>query len=142
MTVRVESANLCVYPDEMAVCGARQSLDDRRDVVTNPPCIVEVLSDSTDADGRGEKFAYYRSIPGLRAYQLLSQQRASAELVLRQPSGDRLLCVYTDPSESIPLTVLDTELSLAEVYDKVEFNADNERRLRSADTSAAAASAQ
>jgi Uma2 family endonuclease len=127
MKVRVESANLCVYPDVMAVCGDRQFLDDRRDVVTNPALIVEVLSDSTEAYDRGDKFAYYRSIPGLRAYLLLSQQRVSAELFLRQPSGDWLLCVYTDPSDSIPLTALDTELSLAEVYDKVEFNADNQR---------------
>jgi hypothetical protein len=29
--------------------------------------------------------------------------------------------VYTDPSDSIPLTALDTELSLAEVYDEVEL---------------------
>jgi Uma2 family endonuclease len=135
MKVRVESANLCVYPDLMAVCGDRQFLDDRRDVVTNPTLVVEVLSDSTEAYDRGDKFADYRSIPSLCAYLLLSQQRVSAELFLRQPSGDWLLCVYTDPSDSIPLTALDTELSLAEVYDKVEFNADNQRRLRSADTS-------
>jgi Uma2 family endonuclease len=125
MRVRVESANLCVYPDVMAVCGERRFLDDRRDVITNPTLIVEVLSDSTEAYDRGDKFAYYRSMPSLRAYLLLSQHRVSAELFLRQPSGDWLLSVYTDPSDSIPLTALDTELSLAEVYDKVEFTADH-----------------
>jgi Uma2 family endonuclease len=121
MKVRVESANLGAYPDVMAICGERQFLDDRRDVITNPALIVEVLSDSTEAYDRGDKFAYYRSIPSLRAYLLLSQQRVSAELFLRQPSGDWLLSVYTKPSDSIPLTGLDAELSLAEVYDKVEF---------------------
>jgi Uma2 family endonuclease len=125
MKVRVESANLGAYPDVMAICGERQFLDDRRDVITNPALIVEVLSDSTEAYDRGDKFAYYRSIPSLRAYLLLSQQRVSAELFLRQPSGDWLFSVYTDPSDRIPLAALDTELSLAEVYDKVEFNPDH-----------------
>jgi Uma2 family endonuclease len=125
MKVRVESARLGAYPDVMAICGERQFLDDRRDVITNPTLIVEVLSDSTEAYDRGDKFAYYRSIPSLRAYLLLSQQRVSAELFLRQPSGDWLLSVYTDPSDRIPLAALDTELSLAEVYDKVEFNPDH-----------------
>jgi Uma2 family endonuclease len=125
MKVRVESARLGAYPDVMAICGERQFLDDRRDVITNPTLVVEVLSDSTEAYDRGDKFAYYRSIPSLRAYLLLSQQRVSAELFLRQPSGDWLLSVYTDPSDRIPLAALDTELSLAEVYDKVEFNPDH-----------------
>ncbi len=125
MKVRVEPAKLCVYPDVMAVCGERQFLDDRRDVITNPALIVEVLSDSTEAYDRGDKFAYFRAIPSLRAYLLLSQPRVSAELFLRQPSGDWLLSVYTDPSDRIPLTALDTELSLAEVYDNVEFNPDH-----------------
>lgn len=63
-------------------------MDDRRDVITNPALIVEVLSDSTEAYDRGDKFAYYRSIPSLRAYLLLSQHQVSAELFLRQPSID------------------------------------------------------
>ncbi|HSO84068.1 Uma2 family endonuclease [Thiocapsa sp.] len=100
MKVRVESANLGAYPDLMALCGERQFLDDRRDIITNPAFIVEVLSDSTEAYDRGDKFAYYRSIPSLQAYLLLSQQRVSAELFLRQPSGDWLLSVYTDQLNS------------------------------------------
>jgi Uma2 family endonuclease len=123
MKVRVESAELGAYPDVMATCGERQFLDDRRDVLMNPTLIVEVLSDSTEAYDRGDKFAYYRSIPSLRAYLLLSQHRVSAELFLRQPSGDWLLSIYTDPSDRIPLAALDTELSMAEIYDKVELTA-------------------
>jgi Uma2 family endonuclease len=96
-------------------------LDDRRDFITNLALIVEVLSDSTEAHDRGDKFAYYRSIPSLGAYLLMSRQRVSVERFLRQTRGDGLLSVYTDPSDSIPLTALDTELSLAEGYDEVEL---------------------
>jgi Uma2 family endonuclease len=121
MKVRVESSNLGVYPDVMAVCGERQFWDQGRDVITNPALIVEVLSDSTEAYDRGDKFAHSRTIPSLRAYLLLSQQRVSAELYLRHPNGDWLLRSYDDLQDRIPLIPLDTELPLAEIYDKVEL---------------------
>jgi Uma2 family endonuclease len=121
MKVRVESANLGTYPDVMAVCGERLFWDERRDVITNPTLIVEVLSDGTESYDRGDKFAYYRSLPSLQAYLLLSQHRVGAELFLRQPGGAWMLHTYSDLGADIPLVVFDTVLPLAEVYDKVEF---------------------
>jgi hypothetical protein len=106
------------YPDLMAICGERQFYDGRRDLVTNPSLIVEVLSDSTEAYDRGDKFRHYRNLQSLRAYLLLSQYRVQAELFLRQPDGAWSLSSYQDPSESVPLRVVEAELSLAEVYDK------------------------
>jgi Uma2 family endonuclease len=122
MKVRVESADLGAYPDAMAVCGERLFWDERKDVITNPALIVEVLSDSTEAYDRGDKFAHYRTIPSLWAYLLLSQHRVGAELYLRQPNGDWLLRTYDALQDHIPLTALETELALAEVYDKVELS--------------------
>ncbi|AUB81056.1 Uma2 family endonuclease [Candidatus Thiodictyon syntrophicum] len=123
MKVRIESANLGTYPDVMAVCGERRFWDERRDVITNPTLIVEVLSDSTESYDRGDKFAYYRSLPSLSAYLLLSQHRVGAELFLRQGGGDWLLRSYSDLREDVPLIALDAVLPLSEVYDKVEFGA-------------------
>ena len=121
MKVRIESGNLGAYPDAMAVCGERVFWDERKDVIANPALIVEVLSDSTEAYDRGDKFAHYRTIPSLRAYLLLSQHRISAELYLRQSNGDWLLSTYDDMQDRVPLLVLDAELPLAEIYDKVEL---------------------
>jgi Uma2 family endonuclease len=105
----------------MVICGDRQFYDDRRDVVTNPTLIIEVLSDATEAYDRGDKFLHYRSLPSLQAYLLLSQYRMQAELFLRQPDGTWSLSSYQDPSEAIPLRMIEAELSLREVYDKVEL---------------------
>ena len=52
----------------------------------------------------------------------MSQYRIQAELFQRQPDGTWSLSSYQDPSESIPLRVVDAELSLAEVYEKVELS--------------------
>lgn len=122
MKVRIESANLGAYPDAMAVCGERVFWDEGKDVITNPALIIEVLSDSTEAYDRGDKFAHYRTIPSLGAYLLLSQHRVSAELYLRQPDGDWLLSTYSDIQDKVPLIALDLEIPLAEIYDKVEFS--------------------
>ena len=121
MKVRIESGNLGFYPDAMAVCGERVFWDERKDVLANPVLIVEVLSDSTEAYDRGDKFAHCRTIPSLGAYLLLSQHRVSAELYLRQRNGDWLLRTYDDLQDGIPLIALDTEVPLAEIYDKVEL---------------------
>jgi len=124
MKVRIESANLGTYPDVMAVCGERQFWDAHRDVITNPTLIVEVLSDSTEAYDRGDKFAYYRTLASLNAYLLLSQHRVGAELFLRQPGGEWLLRTFDDRNDLVPLAALDAVLPLADVYDKVEFAGD------------------
>jgi Uma2 family endonuclease len=122
MKVRIVSDDVATYPDVMVICGERRFYDDRRDVVTNPTLIVEVLSDSSEAYDRGDKFRHYRNLPSLQAYLLLSQYRIQAELFLRQPDGTWSLSSYQDLSEAIPLRVVDAELPLAEVYDKVELS--------------------
>jgi Uma2 family endonuclease len=121
MKVRVDAANIGAYPDVMAVCGERSFHDQRRDTITNPTLIVEILSDSTEAYDRGDKFSHYRRLPSLRTYLLLSQHRVSAELYVRQDDGLWLLSTYESLSETVPLESVGASLALAEIYDKVEL---------------------
>jgi Uma2 family endonuclease len=121
LKVRIEAENMGTYPDAMVICGDRAFYDDRRDVVTNPTLIVEVLSESSEAYDRGNKFRHYRALPSLQAYLLLSQQRVQAELFVRQPDGSWNLSVFADPTDRIPLAAIGAELVLGEAYDKVEL---------------------
>jgi Uma2 family endonuclease len=121
LKVRIEAENIGTYPDAMVICGDRTFYDDRRDVVTNPTLIVEVLSESSEAYDRGNKFRHYRALPSLQAYLLLSQQRVQAELFVRQPDGSWNLSVFADPTDRIPLAAIGAELVLGEAYDKVEL---------------------
>ncbi len=121
MKVRLASGKVGTYPDVMAVCGERRFYDERRDLILNPTLIVEVLSDSTEAYGRGDKFAHYRTVPSLDAYLLMSQNRVGAELYVRQSDGSWSLTAYGALSDTVPLVAADAELSLAEVYDKVDL---------------------
>ena len=119
MKVLIRSANAGKYPDLVAFCGEPELLDGRRDVLLNPSLLVEVLSDSTEAYDRGDKFALYRQIPSLREYLLVSQGRVLVELFTRGEDGRWVLADYRSLNDRVPLPSLDCTLDLAEIYDKV-----------------------
>lgn len=71
------------YPDVTVVCGALAHAGDDPDAATNPAVIVEVLSETTERDDRGEKWAHYQRIASLREYVLLSQDSRRVEVYSR-----------------------------------------------------------
>ena len=92
-------------------------------MLLNPNLIVEVLSSSSEAYDRGDKFALYRQIHSLREYLLVSQSRAQVELYTRGQDGRWTLTEYAMPSEKVSLASIDYAMVLAEIYDKVAFAA-------------------
>lgn len=110
------------YPDLVVVCGEPQFHDEHRDVLLNPTVIIEVLSPSTEAFDRGEKWSRYQTwLPSLTHYVLVSQSKPQLEHYLRQPNGEWLYSSVKDPEGSLHLTSVDCALRLAEVYDRVVF---------------------
>lgn len=111
---------LYTYPDVMVICGAVQlSADDRLETVINPVVLVEVLSESTAAYDRGEKFRHYRSFPTLREYLLVDQYSIRVEHHHRgdgheATSWDRQ--TYSAASDAVPLASLAIEVALTGIY--------------------------
>jgi Uma2 family endonuclease len=87
LRVRVEATDLSTYPDITVVCGKLEHAALDPHAATNPILIVEVLSDSTEAYDRGEKFAHYRRAPSLREYLLVSQREARLEAYYKNDDG-------------------------------------------------------
>lgn len=85
--------------------------------------MVEVLSPSTADFDRGFKFVAYTAIPSLRQYVLIASDRASVEVFTRQPDGLWSQAKATRLDETIELESVGCRLSLADVYDRVEFPA-------------------
>jgi Uma2 family endonuclease len=85
--VSLQQRKRYVYPDVTVVCGRVQIEEGTSDVVTNPKIIVEVLSRSTEAYDRGEKWEGYRQIDSLDDYVLVSQKAATVEHYQRQADG-------------------------------------------------------
>ena len=123
MRVKVDALNKYTYPDIVVVCGDIQ-LEKIKGVesLINPVAIIEVLSDSTEAYDRGDKFTHYRMIPSLREYLLVSQKKCQIDQYIRSDGGIwQILNPHTDRAQSIEMPFLHCDLSLSEVYDWVEF---------------------
>lgn len=86
--IRVIATGLFTYPDVSIVCGSLERDPENKNAATNPRVLVEVLSDSTEAYDRGEKFAHYRRIPTLMEYVLVSQKDPCIEVFRRSSSGE------------------------------------------------------
>jgi Uma2 family endonuclease len=122
MRVKVSASGLYTYPDVSVVCGEPILEDERGDTLLNPVLIVEVLSPSTEAYDRGDKFAQYQWIESLQEYVLVSQDRCRIERYIRhEEEKDWLYTAVSEPSGSITLASIGCELALAEVYYQVDL---------------------
>src|ERR1019366_6130180 len=121
MRVHMPATGLYAYPDVVAVGGEPRFLDDQDDTLLNPGLIVEVLSPSTEAYGRGRKFEYYKSIESLREYLLVASDHRHADLYTRQADGRWLLTSADKLEDSLTLESVGAQLNLADLYEKVEF---------------------
>ena len=119
MKVRTDPSGLFAYPDLAVVCGEPAYHDERRDVLINPTVIFEVLSLSTEAYDRGDKFASYRHLASLKDYVLVTQTRPRVENYTRQQNNSWLLTEVDGLEGVLSLSSIDCQLSLAEIYARV-----------------------
>lgn len=124
LRVHVKQAGLYTYPDVLVVCGQPLFADNQKDTLLNPNVILEVLSDSTEKWDRGRKFAMYRTIESLTDYVLITQNTALVEHYVRQPTGQWVLSDCRGLDAALTIASIDCTLPLADIYDKVEFDAD------------------
>ena len=125
MRVHIPDTGMYTYPDAVVACGTPRLTDDKRDTLLSPTALFEVLSSSTEAYDRGAKAAHYRRIASLRHYVLIAQDAPHIECYTRQDESRFWYLTEADGLDAeIALTEIACVLKLAEVYDKVEFDAD------------------
>lgn len=120
MRVQADGEKQYSYPDVVVVCGEPQFRDGREDTLLNPTVVVEVLSPSTEAKDRGEKFLRYRQIASLTDYVLISQNERRAEHFTKQSDGSWRL-VETAEQGVVFLEAVGCTLALDDVYNKVKM---------------------
>ncbi|MBW3572709.1 MAG: Uma2 family endonuclease [Gemmatimonadetes bacterium] len=129
MRVQVEGGRRYTYPDVVAYCGEAQFLDGVSDTLTNPVLIVEVLSPSTEAYDRGDKFTHYRPMETLQEYVLVAQDRPLAERFVRH--GDSwMFSAFSGLDASLELTSVACTIPLREIYENVDLPAPPEPQPR------------
>ena len=122
MKVRTSTASLFSYPDMTVVCGEPVMHDDKKDVLTNPKVIFEVLSPSTENYDRTTKFQRYRmGNDTLTDYILVSQAAPYVEHYCKQDDGNWTYHCFSHMSDALVIGSIGIEFSLSEIYARVVF---------------------
>jgi len=122
MKVRTSTASLFSYPDLTIVCGEPQFHDRKKDVLVNPQVIFEVLSPSTEIYDRTTKFQKYRTgNETLTDYILVSQDKPFVEHFFKHADGNWIYKSYGEIDDVLRIETVQCDLSLREIYDRIEF---------------------
>ena len=113
------TATRYTYPDVIIVCGEPLFDSEASDVLTNPTVVFEVLSPSTEAADRGEKFSAYQQCESLQEYVLIAQDKVSVERYTRQESGLWLYERLAQRENTLTLSSVSASLCLDEIYYRV-----------------------
>ena len=84
MKLRIAESNCFYYPDVMLACDPE---DDEEYFKQRPCLLIEVLSPSTAALDRREKWLAYKQIASLRYYLIVSADKRQVEIHFRDESG-------------------------------------------------------
>lgn len=120
MRVRMRATGKYTYPDVVVACAEEEFDDAEKDTLLNPVVIFEVLSESTEAYDRGKKFEHYQSIPSLAEYLLVTQEPYRVEQYVRQGGNEWRYSEYHDADDVVRIGAIGCELTLRDVYAKVE----------------------
>ena len=124
----LENKNSYVYPDAMTLCNAEES-EEIKGAFTNPVVIIEVVSESTEAYDRGDKFGMYRGVESLKHYVLIKQDEAKIDVYSKQDVEKNRLPLWMIQTIEGLEGILELEISpseivkipLARIYDRVVF---------------------
>ncbi|QEQ01239.1 Uma2 family endonuclease [Thermosynechococcus sp. CL-1] len=125
MKVRLEQRNCFYYADLFVTCDPR---DRQTSLYKSFPCLViEVLSPSTEAFDRGDKFLDYQSLETLEEYVLVNTRQQRLETFRRSTSGLWVWQGYSPPQNSVELKSIAWQGHLSDIYQDVTL----EEELRS-----------
>jgi Uma2 family endonuclease len=120
LRVRVSRTGLYTYPDVVVACSEIQFEDDQVDTLLNPVVVIEVLSSSTEAYDRGEKFAHFRRLDSLQEYLLVSQDKVRVERYVRR--GEQwVLTELSAPDDLLQIDAIECSVRLSDIYERVEL---------------------
>jgi Uma2 family endonuclease len=116
--VNIVESNDYVYPDLSVTCDERDKVTTQ--YITYPCLIIEVLSPSTEAYDRGDKFALYRRSPILQEYILVSANKVKVD-IYRKNERDRWEIFNYTAGDSIELESIDLTFQIEQVFEEVTF---------------------
>lgn len=115
---RVRPGTRFYYPDLVMYCGSPSYLEDGFGTITDAPVIIEVLSPTTEAHDRGDKFNDYQLMPSFREYLLVDARRARIQQFIRQDDGSWRMLTH-GPGATFAIEAVGVTIAVDHVYDGV-----------------------
>lgn len=122
----IPKKRIYTYPDVMVMPQPIQYQEGRRDTLINPIFVAEVLSKSTRSYDREEKFEAYQTISQFQEYLLIDQYKVQIEHRIKDDNGIWTTTTYEDENLAVSLNSVPCQFVIADLYDKVDFSADQE----------------
>ena len=122
LRVSVPEMNTYTYPDATIIRGEPAVTDQKKDTVTNPAVIFEVLSKSTSDYDKGHKFLYYRQIKSLMEYILIDSLQRAAIIYRRKENGHWDVTVEDGDLGRITIESIGFTIPFNELYRNVSFS--------------------
>ena len=116
--VRIVGSTKYVYPDISVTCEDRDKATAQ--YITYPCLIVEVLSPTTEAYDRGNKFKLYRRNPSLKEYVLVSGDKVEIELFRKTETGDWRIINY-QLGDTVELESVNLICQIEQIYEDIVF---------------------
>lgn len=105
------------YPDVVVTCSAQDLRDMGAVAISEPVLVLEVLSPSTAAYGRGQKFISLQKLASLKEYALLDTQAARLEVYRRNTAARFELFVFEGVDSEAELASIDWRGPVAALLD-------------------------
>jgi Uma2 family endonuclease len=116
--VSIVGATKYVYPDISVTCDDRDKTMSQ--YITYPCLIVEVLSPTTEAYDRGNKFKMYRRNPSLQEYVLVSVDTIEIELFRKTETDDWRIINY-QTGDTVELKSVNLTCQIEQIYEDIVF---------------------
>ncbi len=129
--IRVEATNLNAFPDIVVACEDAH-FDDVRGLGTllNPIVLIEILSPSTEAYDRTDKWAHYQRLLSLRDYLVVFSDQMRVEHHMRaQENAPWIETVWFRADDQITLSGVVATLRVGDLYRRVTLSSVNTSRM-------------
>jgi Uma2 family endonuclease len=114
----VEAAGLATFPDGSVICGPlEQHGPSPKATALNPTLLLEITSDSSEEFDTRDKVEFYRTIPSLRAYVIVSHRERRIAVHERSATDEWVTRVAISGGR-VAVGCLHIDLSTDEVYRK------------------------
>ena len=116
MAVAIKAFNCYVYPDASVVSGEPEFEDDKQLRLQNPSVLIEVLSATTEAFDRGDKFKYYRSLPSFKEYILIHSDKINIESFYKKSQSHWQISSAYSIEDTFEIQSLGVTLNVRDIY--------------------------